>query len=84
MSRPRLHLDAADKQHAYRERIKVRRREAEGPSEADLARAVRDLHIRLQYEATVNPDGAASRLVGKDVLETLRKAVTRLAELEPF
>ena len=82
MSRPRLHRDAAAKQRAYRERIQVRRRRDQGPSEADLARAVRDLHIRLEYQANINPAGAASKLVGNNSLETLRKVVTRLRETQ--
>lgn len=80
MARPRLYVDAATKQRAYRQRLKVQRREAQGSSEAELARAVRDLHIRLEYEAAVHPQGAASRLVGKEALETLRNVVALLAE----
>ena len=80
MSRPRLHADAAAKQRAYRERIRERRRQAKGPSDADLARAARDLHIRLEYEATVNPAAVPSELVGRNALETLRKVATRLME----
>ena len=80
MSRPRLHADAAAKQRAYRQRIQVRRRLAQGPTEQELARIVRDLHIRLQYEATINPAGIASKLLGRDPLDTLRNTVTRIFE----
>jgi hypothetical protein len=84
MPRPRLYRDAAAKQRAYRERLKARRRAGQGPSDAELGRAVRDLHIRLEYEAAVHPGGAASKLVGKDALASLRNAVARLAETEQF
>jgi hypothetical protein len=80
MSRPRLHADAAAKQRAYRDRIKARRRAQQGPTEAELARAVRDLHIRMEYEAAINPGGTASSLVGRNSLETLRNTVTRIIE----
>ena len=84
MARLRLYVDAAAKQRAYRERLKARRREEQGPTEADLARAMRDLHLRVGYEAAVDPSGPASRLVGNDALETLRNVVARLAMLEHF
>ena len=80
MSRSRLHPDAAAKQRAYRERVKARRRAAQGPSEAELAQAVRDLHLRLEYEAAVHPGGKASHLVGRNALETIRKTVTHILE----
>lgn len=80
MPRPRLHDDAAAKQRSYRERIKLRRQQAEGPSEAQLVRAVRDLHIRLEYEAAINPKGAASALVGSNPLETLRNTEAHIIE----
>ena len=50
MARLRLYVDAAAKQRVYRERLKARRREEEGPTEADLARAVRDLHLRMNMK----------------------------------
>ena len=78
MSRLRVYADAASKQRAYRERLKARHRERQGPTNADLAGAVRDLHIRLEYVAATQPQGAASALVGKDALETLRNVVVRL------
>ena len=81
MSRPRLHADTAAKQRAYRERIQALRRAAQGPTEQELARAVRDLHIRLEYEATINPAGMASSLVGRNSLETLRNTVRRIIDL---
>ena len=84
MPRPRLYRDAAARQRAYRERLKVRRNEGQGPSDAQLARAVRDLHIRLEYEAAVHPGGPASKLAGIDALATLRNAVARLAETDGF
>jgi hypothetical protein len=84
MARPRLYADAAAKQRAYRARLKARRYEAQGPTDADLAREVRDLHIRLEYAAVVTPVGAASQLVGKDAQETLRKVVVRLSAIEQF
>ena len=84
MPRPRLYVDAATKQRAYRERLKSRRREGQGPTDAELGRAVRDLHIRLEYEAFVHPGGSASKLVGNDALATLRNAVARLAKTERF
>lgn len=72
MARPRIHVDAAAKQRAYRERLQVRRGHVQGPSDAELALAVRDLHIMLEYAAAQTPGGLASRLVGKDALETFR------------
>ena len=84
MSRPRLHEDAATKQRAYRQRLKARRQEAQGPTEAQLARAVRDLHLRLQYLTATTSSASASKLVGADALETLRNAVARLFEIEGF
>jgi hypothetical protein len=80
MSRPRLHADAAAKQRAYRQRIKARRRAQQGPTEAELALAVRDLHIRMVYEATLNPGGLASSLAGRNALETLRNTVMHILE----
>jgi hypothetical protein len=80
MSRPRLHADAAAKQRAYRQRIQARRRAQQGPTEGELALAVRDLHIRLQYEAATNPTEIASRLAGRNSLETLRNVVTHILE----
>ena len=82
MSRLRLYADAAIKQRAYRERLKARRRQVQGPTDADLAGAVRDLHIRLEYVAATQPQGGASLLVGKDALETLRNVVARLYATE--
>jgi hypothetical protein len=84
MSRPRLYVDAAAKQKAYRDRIQTRRRAIAGPTETDLAHAVGALHIRLEYEAAVHPAGPASRLVGSDALVTFRNVVRRLSEVEPF
>lgn len=84
MARPRLYRDAAAKQKAYRDRIQARRRAFAGPTDADLARAVRDLHIRLEYEAAVDLAGPASRLVGANSLVTFRNAVARLSEIEHF
>ena len=84
MARPRLYRNAADKQKAYRDRIQARRRAFAGPTERDLALAVRDLHIRLEYEAAINPTGPASRLVGANSLVTFRNAVARLSEIEHF
>jgi hypothetical protein len=84
MARPRLYPDGAAKQRAYRERLKGRRREAQGPSDAELARAVRELHLRLEYQAAVHPGGSASKLVGNDALKTLRNAIAWLAETEQF
>jgi hypothetical protein len=82
MSRPRLYRDAAAKQRAYRERLKARRRERQGPTNADLAGVVRDLHIRLEYAAAVTPSATASKLAGNDALATLRNVVERLFEIE--
>jgi hypothetical protein len=84
MARPRLYGNAADKQKAYRNRIQARRRAISGPTDAELALAVRDLHIRLEYEAAVNSTGPASRLVGANSLVTFRNAVARLSEIEHF
>ena len=80
MARPRVYVDAAAKQRAYRERLKARYREEQGPTEAELARALRDLHIRLEYEAALNPAGFALRLVGKEALETLRNVVAQFVD----
>jgi hypothetical protein len=82
MARPRLYGNGAAKQRAYRERLKARRRERQGPSDADLARVVREWHMRLEYEAAVHPGGCAARLVGKDALNTLRNTLARFAETE--
>lgn len=82
MARPRVYADAAARQRAYRERLKARRRQAQGPNEAQLAQAVRDLHIRLEYAAAVDPAGPASLLVGRDALETLRNVVERVFTIE--
>jgi hypothetical protein len=82
MARRRLYLDGATKQRAYRERLKARRREVQGPSDAELARVVREWHVRLEYAAAVHPGGSASRLAGKDALKTLRNTLARLAETE--
>lgn len=82
MPRPRLYADAAAKQHAYRERLKARRRALAGPTGAELAQAVRDLHIRLEYTASTRPTGSVSQLVGKDALETFRNVVARLFATE--
>lgn len=84
MSRPRVYADAATKQRAYRERLKARRRAWQGPTNADLAVVVRDLHIRLGYIAAVTPSASASQLVGEDALATFRNAVARLFEIEGF
>ncbi len=72
MARPRIHRDAAAKQRAYRERVKARLHHAQGPTNAELALAVRDLHITMEYAAVRTPGGLASQLVGKDALETFR------------
>jgi hypothetical protein len=82
MSRPRVYADAATKQRAYRDRLKARRRARQGPTNADLAGAVRDLHIRLEYVAATRPPGTVSALVGKDALDTLRNVVARLYAAE--
>ena len=82
MSRPRVYADAADKQRAYRKRIKARRRERQGPTHADLAQAVRHLHIRLEYVAATQQQGRVCALVGKDALETLRNVVARIYAAE--
>lgn len=83
MSRPRLHADAAAKQRAYRQRIQQRRRTQQGPTEAELALAVRDLHLRMEYEAAIKPGGVASRLAGSNSLETLTNtAIYILEQLE--
>lgn len=84
MSRPRLYVNAAAKQKAYRDRVQAHRRAIAGPTDTDLARAVCDLHIRLENEAAVHPTGAASRLLGSNALVTFRNAVARLAEVEHF
>lgn len=84
MPRPRLYVDVAAKQRAYRERLKARRREGQGPTDAELARAVRDLHIRLEYEAALHPDSSVSKLVGTDALATLRNTVAWLVKTERF
>ena len=81
MARPRIHVNAATKQRAYRERLKARHREAQGPTDADLARVVRDLHIRLEYVAAVTPSGFASKLIGKDALATLRNVLATLPDI---
>lgn len=81
MSRPRVYSDMAAKQRAYRERLKARLREAQGPKDAELARTARDLHIRLQYEAANHPGDMASGMVGKDALETLQNVRAHLAAL---
>ncbi len=82
MSRPRIYADAATKQRAYRERLKARRREAQGPTDAELARAVRDLHILLEYTAATVVSNSVSPLVGSDALATLRNVVARLYIVE--
>lgn len=84
MSRPRVYADSATRQRAYRERMKVRRKAAQGPTDTQLTRAVRDLHVRLEYAASTDPKGTASGLVGKDALETFQNVVARLSALEPF
>ena len=81
MARPRIHADGASKQRAYRERVKARRRQLQGVTDAELALAVRDLHISLEYAAAVTPTGLASRLVGKDALETFRNVRAMLPRL---
>jgi hypothetical protein len=80
MSRPRLYADAAAKQRAYRQRIQARYRAQQGPTEEELALAVRDLHLRMVYEAALNPGGVASRLAGRNSLETLRNTVMHILE----
>ena len=82
MARSRVYVDVAAKQRAYRARVKARRRAAQGPTDAELARAVRDLHIGLEYAAWVKPGGSASRLVGKDALETLRNVVAWISAVD--
>ena len=84
MSRPRLYVDSAARQRAYRQRVKARRHAEQGPTDAQIARVVRDLHIRLEYAAATQSLGPASTLVGKDALETLRNAVARLTEQSDF
>ena len=84
MSRPRLHEDAATKQRAYRQRLKARRNAQQGPTDAQLARMVRDLHLRLEYLAATTSLASALKLVGADALETLCNAVARLFEIEGF
>lgn len=84
MARPRLYRDAAAKQKAYRDRIQARRRAIAGPTETDLALAVRDLHIRLENIAALDPTCSASRLVGTNSLVTFRNAVARLSEIDHF
>jgi hypothetical protein len=84
MSRPRVYADAAAKQRAYRVRDTARRQAAQGLTNEQLALAVRDLHVRLEYAASEAPQGTASGLVGKDALETLQKVVARLSALEPI
>lgn len=84
MSRPRVYADAASKQRAYRQRLKARRCEAQGPTEAQLALAVRDLHLRLEYLAATTASLTASKLVGEEALGTLRNVVARLFESEGF
>ena len=49
-----------------------------------LARAVRDLHLRLEYLAATTSSLAASKLVGEEALETFRNVVARLFEIEGF
>jgi hypothetical protein len=84
MARPRLYGNAAAKQKAYRDRIQARRRALAGPTDTDLARAVRDLHIRLENVAAVDPACPAARLIGPNALVTFRNAVVRLSEIEHF
>ena len=84
MSRPRVYADAAAKQHAYRQRLQVRRREAQGPTDRELGRAIRDLHIRLEYIAAVTPSALASQLVGNNALTTFRNTVAHLFATEGF
>ena len=57
--------DVAAKQRAYRERLKARRREGQGPTDAELARAVRDMHIRLEYEVAVHPERFGVKVSGQ-------------------
>jgi hypothetical protein len=84
MSRPRVYADAAARQRAYRKRVNARRQAAQGPTDTQLARAVRDLHVRLEYVASTDSKRTPSGWVGKDALETFQNVVARLSALEPF
>jgi flagellar biosynthesis chaperone FliJ len=82
MARKRLYDSDAEKQAAYRERKQETWRAKVGPSNAELAKAARDLHDLMTYAAEVEENSTAALLLGANARETLKNVQGFLCPLK--